>query len=149
MVGERLQRLREAHDMSKTELAQKLFVSVQAVAKYEKENSLPSAQSLITISKLFGCSIDYLLGVDTAEPVIDKKMVDNRIVLRELATLTNKQKQMVISIAKTVTGDSPLNVTTSPVRKDLQPLVSMLEKFDSHEIRALQAFVNSTIALRK
>ncbi len=53
--------LRESQEMSQYELAQALQVSQSAVAKWELGKTEPSASALITISKYFNVSVDYLL----------------------------------------------------------------------------------------
>lgn len=47
--------------MSQYELAQALQVSQSAVAKWELGKTEPSASALISISKYFNVSVDYLL----------------------------------------------------------------------------------------
>ena len=53
--------LRESQEMSQYELAQALQVSQSAVAKWELGKTEPSASALISISKYFNVSVDYLL----------------------------------------------------------------------------------------
>lgn len=47
--------------MNQYELAQALQVSQSAVAKWELGKTEPSASALISISKYFNVSVDYLL----------------------------------------------------------------------------------------
>lgn len=53
--------LRESQEMSQYELAQELQVSQSAIAKWELGKTEPSASALISISKYFNVSVDYLL----------------------------------------------------------------------------------------
>ena len=53
--------LRESQEMNQYELAQALQVSQSAVAKWELGKTEPSASALISISKYFNVSVDYLL----------------------------------------------------------------------------------------
>ena len=64
-----LRAMREDHDWSQTELAQKLGMSQTGYSKYETgENDIPTA-ILISLSKLHKTSIDYLLGLtNTRDP---------------------------------------------------------------------------------
>jgi len=48
--------------MSQLELAEKLGVSQQTVSKYEKGTREPDNATLVRLSEIFNCSIDYLLG---------------------------------------------------------------------------------------
>lgn len=43
--------------------ADALYVTKQAVSSWELGRQNPSAPLLIAMAKLFGCSVDYLLGI--------------------------------------------------------------------------------------
>lgn len=64
MFEERLKALRKEHKMSQKALAEKMFVSQQAVARWEstKEKASPNPETLARLAQLFGVSVDYLLG---------------------------------------------------------------------------------------
>ena len=56
--------LRESQEMSQYELAKALQVSQSAVAKWELGKTEPTASALISISKFFKVSTDYLLELE-------------------------------------------------------------------------------------
>ena len=58
---EKLQKLRKENGMSQEELATRLNVSRQAVSKWENGQGFPETEKLLTISNLYGVSLDYLL----------------------------------------------------------------------------------------
>lgn len=57
--------MREAHNMSQVELAQRLGVTSTAVNKWEAGASVPRLPKLIAMAKLFECTVDDLCGDDT------------------------------------------------------------------------------------
>ena len=61
-LGKKLYELRKKHGLSQEELAERLGVSRQAVSKWECGESLPDTDNLITISKIYGVSLDELVG---------------------------------------------------------------------------------------
>lgn len=61
MLGEKIKEIRKKFGFTQEELAEKLNVSRQAVAKWETENGVPDTENLKALSKLFGTSIDTLL----------------------------------------------------------------------------------------
>ena len=70
-LGNKLYRLRKNAGLSQEALADKLGVSRQAVSKWECGESLPDTDNLITVSKLFGASLDELVGnTESDEPLI-------------------------------------------------------------------------------
>ncbi|HUM43747.1 MAG TPA: helix-turn-helix transcriptional regulator [Fervidobacterium sp.] len=62
--GEKLTTLRKQHGLSQEDLAEKLSVSRQAISRWELDSTLPDAENLLQISKLFGVSVDYLINDD-------------------------------------------------------------------------------------
>ena len=64
MLGQRICQLRTALGWSQVDLAAKLNVAKQTVSNWENENIQPSIEMLMRLSKIFGVSTDYLLGLD-------------------------------------------------------------------------------------
>lgn len=55
-------RLREEHGLTQSALAEELFVTRQAVSRWENGETLPETQTLKLLSRLFDVSINTLLG---------------------------------------------------------------------------------------
>ena len=54
--------LRKKQGLSQDEMAEKLFVTRQAVSRWETGETIPKTDTLKIISKTFGVSINFLLG---------------------------------------------------------------------------------------
>ena len=54
--------LRNKHGLSQDELAEKVFVTRQAVSRWENGETIPATETLKLLSKLFNVSINTLLG---------------------------------------------------------------------------------------
>lgn len=59
----RIKLLREEFKISQEELAEKLELSKGIISLYETESRKPSYEVLIKLSKIFNCSIDYIMGI--------------------------------------------------------------------------------------
>ena len=57
-----LYELRTKNDLSQEELAEKVFVTRQAVSRWENGDTVPNTETLKLLSKLFNVSINTLLG---------------------------------------------------------------------------------------
>ncbi len=66
ILGSKLYELRKKSGLSQEAFAEKLGVSRQAVSKWECGASLPDTDNLITISKLYGVSLDELIGNESS-----------------------------------------------------------------------------------
>lgn len=71
---EKLYELRKAAGMTQNDLAEKLNVSRQAVSRWEMGTAMPDVENLITISDLFGVTLDELLkdGTGSAAPMPER-----------------------------------------------------------------------------
>lgn len=54
--------LRTRHNMTQDELAERVFVTRQAVSRWEKGETVPNSETLMRLSDLFDVSINALLG---------------------------------------------------------------------------------------
>lgn len=71
ITANRLQQLRKMNGYSQDVLAEKLGVSRQAVSKWERAESSPDTDNLISLAKLYGLTLDDLLN--TSQDVIKIK----------------------------------------------------------------------------
>ncbi len=62
--GKNLKMLREEKGIGQIELAEKLNVSKGSISLWENGLREPTMSSLIVLAKFFGCSIDYLVGLE-------------------------------------------------------------------------------------
>lgn len=69
MLSQRLHALRRERGLTQSDLASRLGVSQQAIAKWESAKSLPEPGMISHLAALFSVSADYLLGVtDSLSP---------------------------------------------------------------------------------
>ena len=60
--SEKLMDLRRKSGLSQEQLADRLGVTRQSVSKWESGTAMPELVKLISLSDIFGVSVDYLLG---------------------------------------------------------------------------------------
>lgn len=64
--GLRIRRLRREKGFSQGDLAGRLYVTVQAVSRWETEKGYPSLESVVNMAHVFATSTDYLLTGEEA-----------------------------------------------------------------------------------
>lgn len=79
MFGDLLKTLRLSHNLSQVQLAAELHVSKQTVSNWENNNILPSIAMLITISRFFSVSTDFLLEIDSLRYIEVSGLSDGEI----------------------------------------------------------------------
>ena len=63
-IGQRIAELRKKNNLSQEALGEELGVSRQSVSKWESDTALPEIDKLIAMSKRFGVTVGFLLGVE-------------------------------------------------------------------------------------
>lgn len=73
MFGERLRKCRNESSMTQEEAAEALNISLRYYQMLERGEKIGSVDMLIAVSKMFSCSLDYLLagvvGQTSADPI--------------------------------------------------------------------------------
>ena len=68
-LGQRIAQKRKEPGLSQEALGDRLGVSRQSIYKWESDSALPEIDKLIALSKLFGVTVGWLLGMEeTAAP---------------------------------------------------------------------------------
>ena len=62
--AERLKELREEKNLTQYELSKKVNISTACINRREKNLRVPNSDSIIILCKYFGCSSDYLIGLE-------------------------------------------------------------------------------------
>ena len=65
--GTKLQKLRKEIHLSQEELADKLSVSRQSVSKWESDKAYPEMDKLVTMCKIFNCTLDDLVNEELTD----------------------------------------------------------------------------------
>lgn len=61
-LGEKISALRNQHEMSQGDLAEKMNVSRQSISKWETDTSVPELEKLIQLSEVFHITLDELVA---------------------------------------------------------------------------------------
>lgn len=86
IFSDRLKKLRKQHKISQEALAKELFISQQAVGKWENDKATPNPEMLAKIADIFDVSTDYLIGrINQEEPTPE-----------EWDSLTDMQKDIIV-----------------------------------------------------
>lgn len=64
MIDRNLRNLRRLHRLSQEELAEKLGVSRQAVAKWESGETVPDLTNCMALARLYGVTLDNLINYE-------------------------------------------------------------------------------------
>lgn len=67
ILGEKIIQMRKQKEWSQEELASQLGISRQSVSKWESGASIPELDKIVSMSRLFGVSTDYLLKEEMEE----------------------------------------------------------------------------------
>ena len=82
LIADKIKKLRKDNNMTQEDLAEKLNVSRQTISKWETNITIPDADNIVAISKLFNITTDELLDYKV-EAVQKKKqfLLDMAVLL--------------------------------------------------------------------
>lgn len=118
LIGEQIRNLRTRQGISQDELAEKLFVTRQAISRWELGLALPSVDSLCEISHIFKVSIDEILCLNVHPEIDAKNPFFNRnreVVINEI--LNNKSSILIQDIFYLLSNEERMQVLKK-VRKN-------------------------------
>ena len=98
-MGQRIAEQRKRIGLSQEALGEKTGVSRQAISKWEADGAVPEIDKLIALSKLYGVSVGWLLGVEAQPEKQNDELSDSQlkmveeIVARYLAAQPAPQKR--------------------------------------------------------
>lgn len=108
-IGQRVGQKRKELGLSQEALGEQLGVSRQSIYKWESDSALPEIDKLIALSRLFGVSVGWLLGVEEpprADGAEDAD-ADAGSAVPETGELTETQLKMVEEIVARYTAALP------------------------------------------
>lgn len=88
--GDNLQNLRKLKKMSQEKLAEKVDVSRQSISKWERGESYPTMNNIMTLCEIFHCNINELVQ----ENLTDINSLDEEIKMSVVKFKAEKQKKM-------------------------------------------------------
>ncbi len=82
-LGKNISKYRKKQNLSQEELAEMLKVSRQTISNWELNETMPSSEQVVLLTKIFKITADELLEIDTKNVLIEKmsgteKMVKNQ-----------------------------------------------------------------------
>lgn len=97
-IGEMIKTFRTAQGLSRQQLAVKIGVTHQQLAKYERGENRVSAARLTLLAKVFGKNLNDF--VDTFNDVLNRRSRINLEMLRMFDKLNDKTKEAVANMTR-------------------------------------------------
>ena len=91
-LPEKLQEFRAKYGYSQKQVAEKLEISPSIVSGYETGERTPSTDVLLSLSQIYHCSTDYLLGKESTNPPM----------ILDVEGLTSEQIQAIQNLIDTI-----------------------------------------------
>ncbi|XMB86778.1 helix-turn-helix transcriptional regulator [Mycoplasmatota bacterium WC44] len=124
-IGAYISKLRKKKDLTQSELAEKLYISHQAVSRWETGQSVPDLSTMVELSKLFDVTIDQLISADNKVKSVNYDSILNGI----------NQEDFDKVVTDIENGENDLKdvLTLSPILKSSQidKIVDKLGEFES------------------
>lgn len=120
MIGEQIRYYRKIQKISQKALASQLFVSQQAVGKWERNEATPNPEAIVKLAQIFGISTDELLGCSEQQekPAPTKRDGQDEMEQRLtelLSQATDETKQAMLVLLEQL--QKPRETDASPHRQ--------------------------------
>ena len=118
MIGANIKKLRVQHGMTQKNLADKLFVSAQAVSRWENDEVEPSIGTILELAKIFGVTSDEILGIEAKEESSEKKEENEKNSQQEAPEKQEKEESTRQFLAVCENCNQPIYESNEIVRED-------------------------------
>lgn len=85
-IAKNLTHYRKAAGLTQAELAEIINYSDKSVSKWESGNGVPDIYTLIQLAKLYGVTVDVLIGDATAPIAVEKKRTGLHLLIMLLSS---------------------------------------------------------------
>lgn len=130
-IGARISALRRSRGMTQTELAERLGISFQAVSSWERGNAMPDVAKLPELARMFGVTIDWMLGSPDAIPASAPEPPEQEAAVQQPgaadAVIELPSAPIAPAVPVTPAVPVPAVATPAPMEKETQPNWNMQE----------------------
>lgn len=95
MFGENLKTLRKQKGFSQEELATRLYVVRQTISKWEKNLSVPDADTLIRLAEILEVSVSELLGTKIESENVASDVAEQLSRINEQLAIKNRRSRRI------------------------------------------------------
>lgn len=141
--GTRMRKLRNERSMTQSDLALQLEKSSSTVRMWELGGNEPDMNSLIKMSNIFDCSLDYLMCRDLSSP--DGGMIKTNVAVYELSEYSPEAETLrYMSLPSRFVKDGNSYAMIVCDSEDMAPVIS---REDTVLVRKQDSCMNGQIAL--
>ncbi len=162
MIGNRIQRARKALGLSLRDVAAQLDLSHAAIKKYEDNETTPSSETLIKLSRVLKVKVEYFfrperftlaniqyrkhdnIPLQHLEEIQIKMLdkIEQRIELENLFPSTFIHEFLLPNLPQKITHEDDLEVLAEQIRHQwclgLEPLTDLIDLFEEHGIKVFE-----------
>ncbi len=136
MFSENLKTLRKQKGFSQEELASRLHVVRQTISKWEKNLSVPDADTLIRLAEILGVSVSELLGskIETENGNVTNDVAEQLSRINEQLAIKNRRSRriwkaiaIILVVFFLISGFIMMSLSVPALNKSIvnnQPLVN-------------------------
>jgi transcriptional regulator with XRE-family HTH domain len=96
-IGDTISQLRKQHNLSQSELADKINVSRTIIGNYERNTNTPSIDVIIKLARTFGVTVDFLIG-ESDNSSFDMDIVER---INDIQKMDKQTKEVLFNVIDT------------------------------------------------
>ena len=115
MIGANLKKLRLKYGLTQKNLADKLFVSAQAVSRWENGEVEPSIGTIMEMAKIFNVSVDEILGMNDSTQEHKKNNNEKDVAEKERIVYVQQPTRQFLAVCEQC--NNPIYESKQIIRK--------------------------------
>ncbi len=130
-IGAKIKEFRIKSNLTQKDLADKLFVTYQAVSRWENDDAEPSYDTLKQMCKIFNCTTDELFGFSEEKKEVEENQVEHNEEVKE----NNEGEIHPVPEVKPILGVCEMCKKSIYENSDLKRIQVSVRSGRAHEIK--------------
>jgi len=123
IIGDKIAKARKKISLSQAQLAEQLFISPQAVGKWERGESIPDIVTINKLAKILGVDLNYFsenaqtAGEETASKITSGSTDNTEQLAKENANPSRSERQLLTNFSGSALAETDFSGVSAPNRK--------------------------------
>lgn len=145
-LSERIKKYRQENNLTQEQFASMLFVSKQAISKWENDRGMPDVSLLPELAKILNISIDEIMGVSPKREVLEEEVKNKKNKFSYKIIIPISAVLLIIIIAVIIISATKAVRLEKSLKNQTEEYINLalpnIEKYDYADLSSMPADKN-------